>query len=369
MSNAFTNFLGGIKNGIFGPGPSMKDFQHADRLYVRNNYARAPKSGFLYFVDFTINVQALSDKQWREQDKPSVGLLVKRLDLPKFKIMTETLNQYNRKTQVQTKLNYEPVTMDFHDDNSDITNKLWQNYYRYYFADSLYNKNNASAFTDNKYSEVNYAYGLDNFQRAPFFTAIDIYVLHQQKFTQYTLVNPIVTAWAHDALDQSATDKVLASKMSLMYESVEYNYGKIDKNQLSGTFTARYYDKSPSPLGVAGNGTNTLFGAGGVLAGAGNVFGQLASGNILGAAIAAATVKRNLSQINKATILNEVTVGTSSILNNLAATGTQPNGIGNVAQTQSNQSGLGVNSNLGINIFGTATKTGIAANPSNITTK
>jgi hypothetical protein len=42
MSNAFTNFLGGIGSGLLDSGPVMKDYQHADRLYVWESYARAP---------------------------------------------------------------------------------------------------------------------------------------------------------------------------------------------------------------------------------------------------------------------------------------------------------------------------------------
>jgi hypothetical protein len=33
----------------------MKDYQHADRLYVRDTYSRAPKVGFLYFINFNLN--------------------------------------------------------------------------------------------------------------------------------------------------------------------------------------------------------------------------------------------------------------------------------------------------------------------------
>ena len=55
MSNAFTNFLSGVVGGVFGSQPYLKDYQHADRLYHGNNYARAPKAGFLYFVNFNIN--------------------------------------------------------------------------------------------------------------------------------------------------------------------------------------------------------------------------------------------------------------------------------------------------------------------------
>ena len=55
--------------------------------------------------------------------------------MPKFKITTDTVNQYNRKAVVQTKLTYEPITITFHDDMANATTDLWKNYYQYYYAD------------------------------------------------------------------------------------------------------------------------------------------------------------------------------------------------------------------------------------------
>ena len=97
--SAFTNFLGGVTTGLFGNTAQLSDYQHASRMYVANTYARAPKVGFLYFVQFNLNKVALLDATWAGSQKhiDSVGLLVKSMDLPKFNIATETLNQYNRK--------------------------------------------------------------------------------------------------------------------------------------------------------------------------------------------------------------------------------------------------------------------------------
>ena len=114
----------------------MKDYEHASKLYVDSYYARAPKLGFLYFVEMDINRAAVSDESWATNDWFDVGLLAKKADLPKFTIANETVNQYNRKTVVQTKLTYTPISIELHDDNSDITQKLWVNYYKSYYKDS-----------------------------------------------------------------------------------------------------------------------------------------------------------------------------------------------------------------------------------------
>ena len=118
----------------------LKDFQHASKLFVGNDFANAPKVNFLFYVVFNINSSAIYNDTWKQGDRTTVGLLVKKIDLPKFAIQTEIINQYNRKALVQTKLNYTNVNVEFHDDNSDITTSLWKNYYQYYFTDSLYKK-------------------------------------------------------------------------------------------------------------------------------------------------------------------------------------------------------------------------------------
>jgi hypothetical protein len=394
MSNAFTNFLSGVSSGFFGTTGGLKDYQHADRLYVRNTYARSPKHGFLYFVSFNVNTEAVGNAQWLQKGGvQDIGLLVKKIDLPKFNITTETLNQYNRKTVVQSKLSYQPVTMDFHDDNSDITNNLWINYYRYYFSDSNYGQlttapaNNGgdkpagflegvasnvlntlrggrgrspgatsgatgvpTAFGDTKYGTTDYAYGLSNSQSIPFFKSIDIYVLHQQKFTQITLINPLVTDWAHDNLDQNDGAKILQNKMTVAYEDVLYKSGAITSGDESSKFTAVYYDTSPSPLSVGGNGTNTLFGAGGVLAGAASVFGNLSSDdpNYLAAVVQGVNVVKNAKNLNLKTEGYSIVSG---VLGNIQATGNQPGGTRGAAEQGLSQSGIGQLGRVGINIF------------------
>lgn len=262
MSNAFNNYLSKVGT----TDVVLKDYQHAKKLYVDNNYLKSPKFGFLYYVLFNINQNAILDQGWGFRNSKDVGLLVKKIDLPKFTIANETLNQYNRKTVVQTKLTYNPISIEFHDDNQDISNNLWINYYQFYYKDSNYGGSNLGEaarnqrpveYQNTKFDENNYSYGRYNYNdvQDSFFTSIDIYVLHQQQFTQFTLVNPKITEWAHDSLDQSQGNKVLQNKMTLMYENVFYNQGIVQHDSPEG-FATIYYDNQPSPLATAGNPRN-----------------------------------------------------------------------------------------------------------------
>ncbi len=252
MGAAFNNFLSNNGNGL-----SFKGYSHASGLYVDSNFARAPKFGFLYFIEFNIYPGLVLDQRWTNSDgQYDLGMLVKKIDMPKFKITTETLNQYNRKTNIQTKLSYEPVSVEFHDDNSDITNGLWKNYYKYYYVDSNYGDQTQGlrAYNDNKYNPGNNPYGFNNSQYQPyFFDSIDIYVLHQGKFNQIRLVNPMITSWEHDQLDQATGNKVLQNKMSLAYENVFYYNGVISQGTAPGRFAAKYYDNKPGSIQVGSN--------------------------------------------------------------------------------------------------------------------
>jgi hypothetical protein len=152
-------------------------------------------------------------------------------------------------------LTYDPVNIEFHDDNSEITNGLWKNYYKYHVADSNYGdqKGGMQSFSDTKYGTADYSYGLDSYQDKRFFNAVDIYVLHQQNFTQITLINPKISAWDHDTLDQDQGNSILKNKMTLVYEDVLYNQGKIVKEDEPLGFAARYYNNVPSPITVGGS--------------------------------------------------------------------------------------------------------------------
>ncbi len=257
--SSFNNYL------TLVPGTNLRDYQHATRLYLDGKYAKVPKFGFLYFVKLNINNGVIIDQSW-EKSKNEVGLLAKKLDLPKFGITSETLNQYNRKTVVQTKLTYQPISITFHDDNSNITHNLWVNYFRHYFADSNYNdptvssisgNNTPESFQDTKYGTVDYTYGkYDRGREQPFFQSIEIYVMYQGKFTKYTLVNPKITEWAHDSLDQSEGNKIQQNRMNIAYENVFYATGTVQPGKQPEEWALSYYDNAGSPLKIAGNQAN-----------------------------------------------------------------------------------------------------------------
>lgn len=328
--SAFTNFLG----NVFTSGTNVKDYSHASRLYVEDYFKLAPKAGFLYYVVFNINRNNNPIiQQFIQKSGPELGLLVKTADLPKFRMATETMNQYNKKTIVQSKIDYQPINFTFHDDHNNTTTGLWKAYYNYYFVDGL---NVRGTDIPLSYSNVKNGtkwnkpgatvsettnYGLNNGQKDPFFTSIEIYQLNRHQFTSFILVNPIITDWSHDQVDQSQS-KMLENKMSIQYESVLYGTGFVKLDAPSG-FAKIHYDTVPGPLSIFGGGNSSILGAGGIIPGINELFGGAGDTSPLGLlkTIKGATnLIGNAKNITKSSLLQEG----YGILNKVATTGKLP---------------------------------------------
>jgi len=357
MANFLSGFLNNVGGGLTQPKGNLGDFQHAARLYNAQSFRLAPKTKFSYHVVFNLNPAAIRSTSFDTQKHgTAINMLVKNIDLPKFKISVDSVHQYNRKKQVQTKLEYDNINVKFHDDNVGLTTMMWSLYYGYYFADGKHggsagasanstksgiggllgglagnalNKflpglssvlgnaksvtGSAEATTPAAYQRKTYAgeelnkfrYGLDNNSSVPFFTSIQIFQMGRHQYQSYTLINPIITAWQHDNLDNSEGAGTTENSMSVAYEAVIYGTGAVSQGNPKG-FGTEYYDKSPSPLSLLGGGTKSLFGQGGVLAGIGSIAGDLASGNFnLGTLIKGANVLRNAKSLTKEGIRQE----------------------------------------------------------------
>lgn len=316
MANRFTNFLGNVVQG-FGQSGNLKDHAHASKLYTPNNYGFVPKATWLYYVIFNINSSIsprLVDKSWYEKNRRNINLLVKKVDLPKFKLHTETLNQYNRQTVIQTKITYEPIKIVFHDDMSNITTDLWKNYYQYYYSDG--SDITKPIFSNNKYEITELGkqlYGYNTFgdKPEPFFNSIEIYQLNRQQFTKFTIINPLITIWSHGTHDQTSESQLMENSMDISYETVLYDTD-LKKNRITKSnpgFAEKYYDRSPSPISIGGNGSNTLLGIGGFIPGVNEVFGDIANAksplDIVNIGVKGRNLIRNVEKIDRGTLREE----------------------------------------------------------------
>lgn len=308
MANKFTAFLDNFFGGVTNPKGNLGDFQHAQRLYVDSAMRLAPKTKFLSFVNFSINPAALRNlPQLDNAHLAELNMLVKTFDMPQYRASVDTKNQYNRKKNIQTNLAYQPINMTLHDDNFGITTMLMEAYYRYYYRDGNISDITSTYDPRSTYKPSegrSYRFGLDNDKMVPFFRNIKLYQFSRHEYTEYTLINPLISQWGHDSMDQSDGTGVTENKLVVEYEAVLYDRGAIGEDS-PATFGTRHYDTTPSPLGVEGGGVASLFGGGGVLDGASATLKNLQEGNILGALITGANTVRNADKLTFDSIKNE----------------------------------------------------------------
>ena len=301
---------------------SLRDYQHASRTFTTNAYELKPRFKFLFHVSFTLNtaeVPFLRGAFADPDDIKNISLAVKTVDLPKYNIETETLNQYNRKRIIQTKLNYEPVSVVFHDTSNDLIRKLWYYYMSYYYKDPAQrylepNNNNGSNGPDasrvagfgytgrdlysqqrlgnvNDWGYIGEAYndGASTLTsgKPPFFRDIRIYGMDQHKFAEYILINPLITNWSHDQYSYAEGGGIMQNSMTVAYETVKYSSGAVgdprnggDAN-IIGFADPAHYDNIRSSLARPGS-TRSVLGQGGLLDAGIGIVRDLQSGNLTG---------------------------------------------------------------------------------------
>ena len=305
---SINNFLKGFQDGL----PGMKDYRHASRLYLDDNFKLMPKQKFLFHVVFNTDETLFIDG-FSANERYQLNMLVKQCDLPKYNLSYEEKVQYNKKMYAGTRIAYEPVNITFHDDHADTVNAFWKKYYEYNIADSIgmnsdltisNTKDDYYIFGDDRKTTK---FGMDTpkERRKPYLKGIEIFVLHKQRFTSMTLVNPVIGSFSHDNLDQADGAGIMNNTMQILYETVIYKSGIINKNNVPG-FATINYDNSPSPLTILGGGTNSIFGPGGVVDGVGSVIRNVQSGNILGAILSATNTYNNAKKIKKSDVKEEL---------------------------------------------------------------
>lgn len=281
----------------FPPGQGLRDYTHASKTFKSGGYNLAPRNKFLFYVYFNLNTNIPAVANLISGGKSStIGLTVKTAQLPSYNIDVATMNQYNRKRLVQTKINYNPAQIVFNDDTSDLIRNMWYQYYQYYYSDPTYKYGNTpnQSGTLGEVSSLlsGFSYNTNDIYSAsrpvqhwglsgqgysnpslqtlasslltgpasgvePFFRDITIYGMSQKTYAQYTMINPLITEWTHDTYDYSQGNQVMTHTMSIKYENVKYYSGAVGGEQPSGSVTGfadpSHYDTTPSPIAVPGS--------------------------------------------------------------------------------------------------------------------
>ena len=289
--------------GAADDSSKIHNYNHGGKLYIDDKFSYAPKLSHLYHVKFDIN------PEYQTLDNNSLvtaGMLVKSVGLPKFTVDSKIHNAYNRPNIVQNKIKYDPVSITFHDDNSDVVLDLWRDYYTYYYRDSDYYNNDdtlSAAYTaEHKYATrrtTGWGYTLKSPSgKQQMLRAIRVYSLHSGHFTEYVLINPIITSFQHGEHRQNEAN-TMEHTMSVTYESILYFKGQITESTVPG-FADLHYDRSQSPIASGAIKKNTAYAArnrpygargilnaGGILDSADQVITDIGNGNYEAAALKA----------------------------------------------------------------------------------
>jgi hypothetical protein len=236
---------------------TLRDARHAHNFFTTNSFEFAPKTKYLYHVVFYYSVEAAS-KATTSSSLKEMSMLVKSADLPGFSALIDTKKQYNRVKHLQTGIEYDPVNIRFHDDNKNLSSKLFEEYYRYYFRDGnkFVNSGDVIDFSSRDlYSERVPRYGMDQSPQFPFFREIKIFQMSRQQWRAYTLINPIVQKWQHDNVSAEDASGLMENAMTVMYEGVLYSEGDVSLESEPAGFGSpeTLYDTVPSPLGTDAN--------------------------------------------------------------------------------------------------------------------
>jgi hypothetical protein len=267
------------------------------------------------------------------------------------------MNQYNRKRLVQSKIEYQPVTITFNDDGGDLIRNLWYNYFSYYYKDPVQqyegvpNTNGTSGSLQTTPTGFGYntrdTYSNDRFVndwgyvgesymdgtfapegKPPFFRDIKIYGLNQHHFAAYVLVNPMITDWKHDTYDYSQGGGIMTHTVSIKYETVKYYSGAIgavrpDTNVV-GFADPAHYDQIRSSISRPGS-QSTVLGQGGLLDAGIGIYEDLTAltgpnasiFNVIGAAQKALNVNQTLKKTPLSNIIrNDANAVRQDVLRN-----------------------------------------------------
>lgn len=219
------------------------------KINVTGSYtgnAVIPRPKFLFFVKFGISKSAIESNLRGFRGTPAYSNIkdgvifqIKQIDKPKFNIRTETMHQYNKKRVIQTNIEYNPMTINFHDDIGDKVLRFWSDYYEYYYGDG-----GRTQITDWKYDVTdrdffngstnegwgyrgNFVGGSSNMH---FLEYIQLYQFYGSIVTSMKFVRPLITIFDHDNSDYAEGREGTGIRISFDYEGVIYELDGEDVN-------------------------------------------------------------------------------------------------------------------------------------------
>jgi hypothetical protein len=185
-----------------------------------SSFTAVPKSKFMFYVRFH-RTSTNGASNWEQ----TLSFAVKSLDRPKIEFDTETINQYNKKRIVQTRVNYSPVNLRLHDTIDNRAQAMFQEYFQFYYGDGK-NTNDEDWFYDITLDEFKNSgsWGFIPPSGEPnqtyFFSKVQVYQIYSGRYDQFDLIHPKISSFDPDDLDYANGDTPNEIQMTLEYEGI-----------------------------------------------------------------------------------------------------------------------------------------------------
>lgn len=252
INNASNRFANGLENGAGYLG-SPRTATSAFNLDGTELHENVPRTKFEYFVKINLNTDPAILNYMKaygfdsnNQNLDKMQSVIKSVTMPSFSMETDTLDRYNRKIVSYRNIRFGNVDMTFHDVADSKVLRFWQAYYGYYYKDGIsvekLDLDEAQRLPDKELfdeTKVNnrFGYNLEDVQNVRnLIESIEIFQVHNKKYTKAVLVHPKVVDFTHDTLDYEATSELVELRFSFQPESVIYETDGILTSENIGKF-------------------------------------------------------------------------------------------------------------------------------------
>lgn len=220
-----------------------------------------PKSKFMFYVKFH-RARSQGGSAWER----GVGFAVKSIDRPRVGFKLETLNQYNRKRIVHTDSEFEALAFKFHDTVLEEVQRMFEEYYAFYFNDPLaYSENVTNDIVSQRMDPVS-PFGLKAIPYSDgFFSHITVYQIFNRAVSTFECVNPKIQNYNPDEFDYAQHNGISEIVMQVEFEGIRYLGIKPLTAELATEFgldSTQFYDITDVSTTPTADFTNTSAGTG-----------------------------------------------------------------------------------------------------------
>jgi hypothetical protein len=222
----------GIKFSSDGLPLLLRDSHLASDIFSLNQpqFTTIPHIKYMFYVRFVRNAAQGSSTTGTNLDwSNGLSFVVKTVDRPKVEFETQVVNEYNKKRILQTKVNYHPISIKFHDTVDNLVMNMFEEYFKYYYADPRNVDPNAWRSDQ---TAASFAADVGGWGFLPpttttaaqtyFFNHVEIYRVYGGNYTQIDLVNPKILSFEPDEMDYSHGGVSAEVSMALGYEGIVY---------------------------------------------------------------------------------------------------------------------------------------------------